>query len=160
MALVQPSPPTAGTTHAAEPTAGGKARRGTESFHTVTQLARDLGITARTIRFYEDKGLIAPQRAGNTRVYTARDRGRMILILRGKRLGFSLREIKEYLDLYDADQSQAGQIRALLAAVQKRLDMLTEQRRALETTIDELEDIQRQATEALALKVNEQRQTP
>lgn len=127
---------------------------------SVTMLARELGITARTLRFYEDRGLISPQRAGNARIYSARDRARMILILRGKRLGFSLREIKEYLDLYDADQSQAGQIRALLAAVQKRLDMLTEQRRALETTIDELEDIQRQATEALALKVNEQRQTP
>ena len=119
------------------------------AFNTVTQLAREWDVTARTIRFYEDKGLIAPQRAGSTRVYTARDRARMILILRGKRLGFSLREIKEYLDLYDADRSQVGQIRTLLMGVKKRLDLLREQRRALETTIDELEDIQRQATEAL-----------
>jgi len=129
--------------------------RSGDPFNTVTQLARDLGITARTIRFYEDKGLISPQRAGSTRVYTARDRGRMILILRGKRLGFSLREIKEYLDLYDADQSQAGQIRVLLGGVKKRLDMLKDQRRALETTIGELEDIERQAREALALKLGE-----
>ncbi len=78
-----------------------------------------------------------------------RDRARMILILRGKRLGFSLREIKEYLDLYDQDHTQAGQIRLLLTGVQKRLDMLQEQRRALETSIGELEDIQRQAREAL-----------
>jgi DNA-binding transcriptional MerR regulator len=120
-----------------------------DAFHTVTQLARELGITARTIRFYEDKGLISPQRAGTTRVYTARDRARMILILRGKRLGFSLREIKEYLDLYDVDHSQVGQIRLLLTAVHKRLEMLRDQRRALETTIDELEDIERQAREAL-----------
>jgi DNA-binding transcriptional MerR regulator len=126
-----------------------------EALHTVTQLARDLGITARTIRFYEDKKLISPQRAGSTRVYTARDRARMILILRGKRLGFSLREIKEYLDLYDADQSQAGQIRALLGGVRKRLEMLKEQRRALETTIGELDDIERQATMALAAKMND-----
>ena len=131
------------------------AGRGPDTLLTVTQLARDLGITARTIRFYEDKGLITPQRAGSTRIYTARDRARMILILRGKRLGFSLREIKEYLDLYNADQTQAGQIRALLAGVQKRLEMLREQRRALETTIDELEDIQRQADVALDLKLNE-----
>jgi DNA-binding transcriptional MerR regulator len=131
-----------------------------EALHTVTQLARDLGITARTIRFYEDKCLISPQRAGSTRVYTARDRARMILILRGKRLGFSLREIKEYLDLYDADQSQAGQIRALLGAVRKRLDLLKEQRRALETTIGELEDIERQAAEALSAKVNDARSIP
>jgi DNA-binding transcriptional MerR regulator len=120
-----------------------------EAFHTVTQLARELGVTARTIRFYEDKGLISPQRAGTTRVYTARDRARMILIMRGKRLGFSLREIKEYLDLYDQDHTQEAQVRVLLAAVQKRLDMLHEQRRALETSIVELEDIQRQAQDAL-----------
>jgi DNA-binding transcriptional MerR regulator len=132
------------------------AKPGGDAFLTVTQLARDLGITARTIRFYEDKGLITPQRAGSTRVYTARDRGRMILILRGKRLGFSLRDIKEYLDLYDADRSQAGQIRVLLTGVGKRLDMLRDQRRALETTIEELEDIERQANAALALKLRDQ----
>jgi DNA-binding transcriptional MerR regulator len=66
-----------------------------------------------------------------------------------------LREIKEYLDLYTADQSQAGQIRALLGGVRKRLDMLRDQRRALETTIGELDDIQRQAEAALAVKMNE-----
>ncbi len=123
-----------------------------ESFNTVTQLARELGVTARTIRFYEDKGLISPQRAGTTRVYTVRDRARMILILRGKRLGFSLREIKEYLDLYDADHTHVVQIKLLLGGVHKRLEQLRDQRRALETSIDELEDIQRQAEEALAKK--------
>jgi DNA-binding transcriptional MerR regulator len=120
-----------------------------ERFLTVTQLGRDLGVTARTIRFYEDKGLISPQRAGTTRVYTARDRARMILVLRGKNLGFSLRQIKEYLDLYDADHTQVEQVRALLAGVHKRLEMLREQRQSLETSIAELEDIQRQAQLAL-----------
>ena len=121
-----------------------------EKFLTVTQLARDLGITARTIRFYEDKGLISPQRAGSTRVYTARNRARMSLILRGKRLGFSLREIKDYLDLYDVDQTQSEQIKLLLTGVHKRLESLREQRREIETTINELEDIERQAVDALA----------
>jgi len=120
-----------------------------ERFLTVTQLARDLGVTARTIRFYEDKGLISPQRAGTTRVYTARDRARMILVLRGKNLGFSLRQIKEYLDLYDVDHTQMEQVRVLLNGVHKRLEMLREQRRSLETSIAELEDIQRQAQLAL-----------
>ena len=120
-----------------------------ERFLTVTQLARDLHVTARTIRFYEDKVLISPQRAGTTRVYTARDRARMILVLRGKRLGFSLREIKEYLDLYDVDHSQLEQIRLLVVAVHKRLELLREQRRALETSITELEDIEMQAQDAL-----------
>ena len=126
------------------------AKSGPESFLTVTQLARDLGITARTIRFYEDKGLITPQRAGSTRVYTARDRARMILIMRGKRLGFSLRAIKDYLDLYDVDHTQAEQIRLLRGGVARRLASLREQFQALEQTIAELEDVQRQAEEAFA----------
>ncbi len=126
-------------------------KSGTDPFLTVTQLARDLGITARTIRFYEDKGLITPQRAGSTRVYTGRDRARMILILRGKRLGFSLREIKDYLDLYGVDHTQAEQLRLLRAAVAKRLGSLREQFTALQQTITELEDVQRQAEEAFAV---------
>ena len=119
-----------------------------DPFHTVTQLARDLGITARTIRFYEDKGLISPQRAGSTRVYTARDRARMILILRGKRLGFSLREIRDYLDLYGVDHTQVEQLRLLRTSVAKRLASLREQFQALQQTIAELEDVQREAEEA------------
>jgi len=119
-----------------------------DALHTVTQLARDLGVTARTIRFYEDKGLITPQRAGSTRVYTARDRARMILILRGKRLGFSLREIRDYLDLYDVDHTQAEQLRLLRHAVAKRLASLREQLTALQQTIAELEDVQSQAEAA------------
>ncbi len=126
------------------------AKPGPEPFLTVTQLARDLGVTARTIRFYEDKGLITPQRAGSTRVYTARDRARMILIMRGKRLGFSLRAIKDYLDLYDVDHTQAEQIRLLRGGVARRLASLREQFQALQETIAELEDVQRQAEEAFA----------
>ena len=121
-----------------------------DAFHTVTQLARDLGITARTIRFYEDKGLITPQRAGSTRIYTSRDRARMILILRGKRLGFSLREIKDYLDLYGVDHTQAEQLRLLRTGVAKRLASLREQFTALKQTIEELEDVQSQAEAAFA----------
>ena len=82
---------------------------------TVTELARELGITPRAIRFYETKGLLNPGRAGTTRVYTHRERGRLQLILRGKRLGFSLTDIGEYLDLYDADPTQRDQILLLLA---------------------------------------------
>jgi DNA-binding transcriptional MerR regulator len=117
---------------------------------TVTQLARELGVSARTLRFYEDRGLIAPQRSGNARIYAPRDRARMILILRGKRLGFSLRDIAEYLDLYDADRTGMEQWRALQGAVAKRLASLLEQRAALEQSINELRDIQGQAERALA----------
>jgi len=120
------------------------------TFRTVSQLATELGITARTIRFYEDKGLITPQRAGSTRVYTVRDRARMILILRGKSLGFSLRDIKDYLDLYHADHSRSEQTRMLRNAVVRRLASLRVQLSALQQTIAELEDIQRQTEAALA----------
>jgi len=115
----------------------------------VTQLALDLGVTARTIRFYEDKDLIAPRRAGNNRVYTQRDRARMILILRGKKLGFTLREIKEYLDLYDVDPTQAKQLRLLLQAVHDRIVQLQDQRVALDEALGELRDVETQTHNAL-----------
>ncbi len=121
----------------------------TDTFFTVTELARDLAVTPRTIRFYEDKGLISPRRAGTMRVYTKRDRARMVLILRGKRLGFSLREIKEYLDLYDMDPSQSEQMRMLLKKVQTRLESLEDQRLALEETIAELKEIEEQTLAGL-----------
>ncbi|WP_127089247.1 MerR family transcriptional regulator [Aquabacter cavernae] len=121
----------------------------TDTFFTVTELARDLNVTARTIRFYEDKGLILPRRAGNIRIYTKRDRARLVLILRGKRLGFSLREIKEYLDLYDLDPSQSEQIRLLLQKVRDRLALLEDQRIALEESIGELKEIESQTLAVL-----------
>jgi DNA-binding transcriptional MerR regulator len=128
-------------------------------FYSVTQLARDLGVTARTIRFYEDKGLISPRRAGNNRVYTLRDRGRMILILRGKKLGFSLREIKEYLDLYDADPTHAKQLRLLLKAVRDRIAQLEDQRVALDEALGELRDVEAQTHNALEALGNGARRT-
>jgi len=128
-------------------------------FYSVTQLARDLGVTARTIRFYEDKGLISPRRAGNNRVYTVRDRARMILILRGKKLGFSLREIKEYLDLYDADPTHAKQLRLLLKAVRDRIAQLEDQRVALDEALGELRDVEAQTHNALEALGNGARRT-
>jgi DNA-binding transcriptional MerR regulator len=117
---------------------------------SVSQLARQLGVTARTIRFYEDKNLINPQRAGTTRVYTHRDRARLMLILRGKRLGFSLREIREFLDLYDADPQHHLQLRQLLVGVRKRVAKLQEQRAAIEESLEELTEIDLQCEAILA----------
>ncbi len=121
-----------------------------EKLFSVSQLGLDLGVSARTIRFYEAKGLIAPKRAGNNRVYTQRDRGRMILILRGKKLGFTLRDIKEYLDLYDADPTRAKQLRLLLKAVRSRILKLEDQRVALDEALGELREVESQANAALA----------
>lgn len=120
-----------------------------EPLFTVTELAKDLGMTPRAVRFYEDKGLIAPRRLGTTRVYTGRDRARMILILRGKRLGFSLTTIREYLDLYDADITQHTQMRMLLAAVEKRRTQLESQRQAIDEALAELDQIAAQARAVL-----------
>ncbi|RCK29005.1 MerR family transcriptional regulator [Thalassospira lucentensis] len=123
-----------------------------DRFYTVPELAADLGITPRTIRFYEQKGLVNPQRAGTTRVYTRQDRAKMLIILRGKRLGFSLREIADYLDLYGADPTQAEQIRMLLGQVRERMSDLEEQRQALDVTLDELREIEQQSIDALKEK--------
>ena len=120
--------------------------------YTVTELAEELGVTPRALRFYEDKGLIAPSRAGTTRVYTKREHARMQLILRGKRLGFSLREIKQFLDLYDIDPTHLEQLRQLLDAVRHRVEELEKTREALTETLTELRDIEDQALKALATR--------
>jgi DNA-binding transcriptional MerR regulator len=120
--------------------------------YSVTELARELGVTPRAIRFYEDQGLLSPQRAGNTRVYSHRDRARMILILRGKRLGFTLRDIKEFLDLYATDVAQVEQMHLLLKKVRARARLLEDQRRALEETLRELKDIEKLTLGALQQK--------
>ncbi|MXO71113.1 MerR family transcriptional regulator [Alteraurantiacibacter buctensis] len=115
----------------------------------IQEVASQLGVTPRTLRFYEDNGLISPQRVGSTRVYSRRDIGRMQLILRGKRLGFTIREIREFLDLYDADPSHREQMEHLIGRVEERLDSLQAQKTAIEETITELEQIVREANERL-----------
>jgi len=112
----------------------------------IADLAQEFGISTRTIRFYETKGLLNPERVGGTRVFRRRDRARLILILRGKRLGFSLRDISDYLSLYDA-QSQAAQTSLLIAKVDERLALLEAQKTDLETTIEELREIRKLAEE-------------
>ena len=122
---------------------------------TVTELARETGVTARAIRFYESKGLLNPQRAGTTRIYTHRERGRLQLILRGKRLGFSLTDIGDYLNLYDADPTQQDQIMLLLAKVDTRIKELESQKIDLEASLTELSAVKDQAL--LALRNNTKR---
>ncbi len=115
----------------------------------IADLAKEFGISTRAIRFYESKGLLTPERVGATRVFRRRDRARLILILRGKRLGFSLRDISEYLSLYDA-HSHTAQVSMLVEMVDKRLNLLEHQLTDLETTIGELKEIRKLASERLA----------
>lgn len=110
-----------------------------QDLFAIADLAKEFGISTRAIRFYEAKGLLAPERVGATRVFRRRDRARLILILRGKRLGFSLRDISDYLSLYDADRNQ--QVHLLVGKVEERLASLERQRDDLETTIAELREI-------------------
>ena len=107
----------------------------------IQQMASALGITHRAIRFYEDRGLVEPQRVGTTRVYTKRAYARLQLILRGKRLGFSLTDIKDFLDLYDADPAHISQTHLLLDRVTERIAALEEQERAIVQTLAELRDV-------------------
>ena len=109
---------------------------------TIAELAEEFGVTHRTIRFYEDQGLIAPQRIGNNRVYTHRDRARLKLILRGKRLGFALADIKELLDLYDVDRTHETQLRTALQKGRARIAELEQQLEEITLTLQELRDLE------------------
>lgn len=122
-----------------------------ERFWTVGELAAELGTTPRALRFYEDRGLVTPRRAGQTRIYDHRDRARLLLILRGKRLGFSLREIREWLSLYDADPDRITQTRYLLERIEQRIRRLEQQRRDIDRTLAELTEIRAQAIAHLGM---------
>ena len=123
-----------------------------DRLYSTAQLAEDAGVTARTIRFYESRNLLQPQLAGSTRVYTYRDRARLALILRGKRLGFSLDEIAEYLDLYDADPDHINQLQHVRLKARERADELRAKMLDIEESLNELEQIERDATERLMKK--------
>lgn len=118
-------------------------------FYSTNQLADDAGVTARTVRFYEARGLLKPQLAGSTRVYTHSERARLQIILRGKRLGFSLDEIKEYLDLYDADAQHVNQVLHIRHKAKQRADDLRDKLKDIEASLSELEQIERDAVKQL-----------
>ena len=120
-----------------------------ERLYTIGELADDLAATTRAIRFYEAKGLIAPARRGVARSYSRRDRARLMLILRGKNLGFSLEEIAQYLTLYDADPAQMTQTQMLLARIEAAIEDLQTKRADLDRTLRELKDIRAQCVEHL-----------
>lgn len=119
---------------------------------SIGDLARQLDITTRTIRFYEAKGLIRPARVSGARVYTRRDRARMLLILRGKRLGYALDEIREFLDLYDADPTQVTQLTHLLSKVDARMAELETKKAALEESLTDLRQVRDETLRRLEVR--------
>jgi DNA-binding transcriptional MerR regulator len=128
----------------------GHAKRDTsDSEYSISDLSAEFDITPRTLRWYETEGLLAPNRRGSRRIYTIRDRTRLRLILRGKRIGFSLADIHEIIDMYDAAPGEQGQLAALVARIEVKRDDLKRRHSDIERTLAELDDVEARARERL-----------
>lgn len=117
--------------------------------YTITELAREFDITPRAIRFYEDQGLLTPSRAGRSRVYSKADRTRLKLTLRGKRLGLSLAEIRELIDMYGGVRNYAPQLQSFLKALAARRASLEQQRKDIEAVLGEIAMLEKQCKDLL-----------
>jgi DNA-binding transcriptional MerR regulator len=117
---------------------------------TITELADEFGISLRTLRFYEEHGLLAPERRGTQRVFRPGDRVRLELVLRGKRLGFPLEEIKKIVGMYDTEPGEAGQLSYLLDQIAVRRRELGQRRADIEQTLGELDVLERRCRDDLA----------
>ena len=109
-----------------------------EKLYRIGQMAKQYGLTLRALRFYEDKGLIAPKRVGTTRLYSHRDRARLKLILLGRKIGFSLRDVKQMMDLYEPEGSNIRQLKVTLEKSERQLDRLQKQRDSINEAISDL----------------------
>ena len=116
---------------------------------SISELAQEFALTTRAIRFYEDEGLIAPTREGRNRIYGTRERTRLKLILRGKRLGLSLSEIREILDLYEADIDESPQLRKFVEVLERRRALLLQQREDIDAVLAELDPLLKQSRRTL-----------
>lgn len=119
-----------------------------ESF-SITELANEFALTTRAIRFYEDQGLLSPERRGTRRIYSQRERVRLKLVLRGKRLGMSLADIAGILDLYDADHSERPQLLKFLEVLGARRVLLEQQREDIDVVLEEISSIERDCRKRL-----------
>ena len=127
-----------------------EARDVSQVTYTITELSQEFDITPRAIRFYEDMGLLTPARDGRNRVYTVRDRTRLKLTLRGKRLGLSLQEIKQLVDMYESPSDTTQQLTAFLAILQAHRDQLAQQMEDIRVTLEEIEQHEERARNLLA----------
>jgi DNA-binding transcriptional MerR regulator len=122
----------------------------TGNTHTISDLAQEFGVTTRTIRFYEEKGLISPMREGQKRLYSNSDRVRIKLILRGKRIGMTLQECVDFIDMYDPEHNNAEQLRSLIDNVKRRRESLLQQKRDIDDMLAGLDEVQCLCEESLA----------
>jgi len=116
---------------------------------SISELAREFDVTPRAIRFYEDQGLLAPRREGQRRIYTARDRTRLKLTLRGKRLGLSLSEIRELIDMYEPGRDERPQLKRFLAVLEAHRQTLLQQRADLEAQLSEIQTFEKKVRKRL-----------
>lgn len=126
-----------------------------EEYTRIGEMAKTYGVTLRTLRFYEDKGLISPKRDGSTRLYSRRDKARLKLIMLGRKVGFSLRDVKQMMDLYDPNGANTKQLRLTIDKSEKQLARLQKQRAAIDEAISELSD-----TMAIVRKLLAERTAP
>ena len=110
--------------------------------YTISELAKEFGVTTRTIRFYEEKGLISPRREGQKRLYSTADRVRIKLILRGKRIGMTLQECVDFIDMYDPEHNNTGQLNSLINDVKLRRQQLLQQRKDIDDMLAGLDEVQ------------------
>jgi DNA-binding transcriptional MerR regulator len=127
---------------------GGPDKPGQLTF-TIRDLAREFGVTARTLRFYEEKELLSPERQGQERLYSRRDRARLKLVLMGKRVGFSLEEIRSMLDLYDLGDGRVTQLKVSYARFNERVERLKQQRAEIDEAIEAMQRASRSLAEML-----------
>jgi DNA-binding transcriptional MerR regulator len=120
-----------------------------EATYTISDLAHEFALTTRAIRFYEDEGMLAPERRGRSRVYRERERVRLKLILRGKRLGLALSEIRELLDLYEVGRNERAQLSMFLAMLAERRRRLLQQREDIDAVLAEVDGIERECRRRL-----------
>ncbi len=118
--------------------------------YSISDLSAEFDVTPRTLRWYESEGLLSPRRSGSRRIYDARDRTRLRLILRGKRIGFSLAEIGEIIDMYDAAMGERGQLELLLARIAERRGELEQRKADIDRTLAELDDVEGRARSRLS----------
>lgn len=119
-------------------------------YYTITELTREFGISTRTLRFYEDEGLIQPERRGRTRLFRTRDRRLILEILRGRRIGFSIAEIREIIQVYKDPPGEAGQLRLLMRKVEEKREDLRQKRKDIEDTLLELDNVEESCLTRLA----------
>ncbi|MBX9461409.1 MAG: MerR family DNA-binding transcriptional regulator [Aquamicrobium sp.] len=118
-------------------------------YYTITELTREFDISTRTLRFYEDEGLIAPVRRGRTRLFRPSDRHLIKQIMRGKRLGFSINEIREIIQIYREPPGEVGQLKLMIKRIEEKREELRQKRRDLEDTLSELDNAEEACVERL-----------